>query len=145
MSADAMSFWLVEPGRGELRSEPLAPLQPGWVEVKTRFTGISRGTEALVFRGEIPHSEYQRMRAPFQAGDFPAPVKYGYINVGVVTDIGAGDRDGDGDGDGNEYGSGSGERYADRNGDADVNGDEESRGVNSGQCAGLDAGAAEFR
>ena len=24
------------------------------------------------------------MRAPFQAGDFPAPVKYGYANVGVV-------------------------------------------------------------
>ena len=24
------------------------------------------------------------MRAPFQAGDFPAPVKYGYLNVGVV-------------------------------------------------------------
>jgi threonine dehydrogenase-like Zn-dependent dehydrogenase len=25
------------------------------------------------------------MRAPFQAGQFPAPVKYGYINVGEVT------------------------------------------------------------
>jgi threonine dehydrogenase-like Zn-dependent dehydrogenase len=24
------------------------------------------------------------MRAPFQEGDFPAPVKYGYLNVGVV-------------------------------------------------------------
>ena len=24
------------------------------------------------------------MRAPFQEGDFPGPVKYGYLNVGVV-------------------------------------------------------------
>jgi threonine dehydrogenase-like Zn-dependent dehydrogenase len=52
--------------------------------VRSLYTGISRGSEALVFRGEVPVSEYQRMRAPFQAGDFPAPVKYGYINVGVV-------------------------------------------------------------
>ena len=26
------------------------------------------------------------MRAPFQEGDFPGPVKYGYLNVGVVED-----------------------------------------------------------
>jgi threonine dehydrogenase-like Zn-dependent dehydrogenase len=60
--------------------------QPGPDEVLVRslYSGVSRGSEALVFRGEVPVSEYQRMRAPFQAGDFPAPVKYGYINVGVV-------------------------------------------------------------
>ena len=52
--------------------------------VRTLFTGISRGSESLVFRGEVPESEYQRMRAPFQTGNFPSPVKYGYINVGVV-------------------------------------------------------------
>jgi len=38
----------------------------------------------LVFRGEVPPSEYQAMRAPFQVGDFPGPVKYGYSSVGVV-------------------------------------------------------------
>jgi threonine dehydrogenase-like Zn-dependent dehydrogenase len=54
------------------------------VLVRTLYSGISRGSEALVFRGEVPVSEYQRMRAPFQMGEFPAPVKYGYINVGVV-------------------------------------------------------------
>jgi hypothetical protein len=52
--------------------------------VRTLYTGISRGTEALVFQGRVPRSEHQRMRAPFQAGEFPAPVKYGYCNVGVV-------------------------------------------------------------
>lgn len=52
--------------------------------MRTRFSGISRGTEALVFQGRVPASEYERMRAPFQAGGFPAPVKYGYASVGVV-------------------------------------------------------------
>ncbi len=37
-----------------------------------------------MFRGEVPASEYQRMRAPFPAGDFPSPVKYGYPSVGRV-------------------------------------------------------------
>ena len=46
---------------------------------------MSRGTEALVLNGAVPASEFGRMRAPFQVGDFPAPVKYGYINVGVVA------------------------------------------------------------
>jgi threonine dehydrogenase-like Zn-dependent dehydrogenase len=67
-----------------LRDELLAEPSPEEVRVRTRYSGLSRGTETLVFRGEVPPSEYQRMRAPFQTGDFPAPVKYGYINVGQV-------------------------------------------------------------
>ena len=47
-------------------------------------SGVSRGTETLVFRGGVPASQYAAMRAPFQDGDFPGPVKYGYLNVGVV-------------------------------------------------------------
>src|SRR5262249_32454391 len=54
--------------------------------VRTLCSGISRGTEALVFRGGVPESQYAAMRAPFQEGDFPGPVKYGYLNVGVVED-----------------------------------------------------------
>lgn len=54
------------------------------VVVRTLFSGISRGTESLVFTGRVPVSEHERMRAPFQCGDFPGPVKYGYTNVGVV-------------------------------------------------------------
>jgi threonine dehydrogenase-like Zn-dependent dehydrogenase len=45
---------------------------------------VSRGTETLVFRGGVPRSQHAAMRAPFQEGEFPAPVKYGYLNVGVV-------------------------------------------------------------
>lgn len=81
---EVRAFWVTGPGKGELRSETLPPLPNGWVRVRTRFTGISRGTEGIVFRGEVPVSEYQRMRAPFQVGAFPSPVKYGYSNVGEV-------------------------------------------------------------
>src|SRR5688572_17209793 len=83
-SAQARAFWVAEPGRGEIRAEPLRAPVAGEALVRTLFTGVSRGTEALVFKGKVPRSEHERMRAPFQAGDFPAPVKYGYCNVGVV-------------------------------------------------------------
>lgn len=80
----ARAFWLTAPGRGELRTEPLPPPDPDEVRVRTLYTAISRGTESRVFRGEVPPSQYQAMRAPFQQGEFPAPVKYGYCNVGIV-------------------------------------------------------------
>jgi NADPH:quinone reductase-like Zn-dependent oxidoreductase len=81
---NARACWVVGPSRAEIRPEPLAPLREGEVRVRSLHSGISRGTETLVFRGEVPPSETERMRAPFQAGEFPAPVKYGYVNVGVV-------------------------------------------------------------
>ena len=82
----AHAYWVTAPGEGALRKEPLSRPGRGQVLVRTLYSGISRGSEALVFRGEVPVSEYQRMRAPFQMGEFPAPVKYGYINVGVVEE-----------------------------------------------------------
>ena len=84
VGGDARAFWVATPGRGEIRAEPLHAPGPADVVVRTLYTGVSRGTEALVFAGAVPPSEYRRMRAPFQAGEFPAPVKYGYSNVGVV-------------------------------------------------------------
>lgn len=80
----AKAFWLAEPGRGEIREEPLRAPAPDEVLVRALRSGISRGTESLVFRGGVPADQHQAMRAPFQAGDFPGPVKYGYLSVGVV-------------------------------------------------------------
>src|SRR5215510_10178502 len=84
MRTEALAFWVREPGAGEIR--PVRLPEPGTddVVVRTLCSGISRGTETLVFRGEVPVSQYEVMRAPFQEGDFPGPVKYGYLNVGVV-------------------------------------------------------------
>ena len=80
----SQAFWITAPGRGEILEEPLPDRAADALCVRTLYTAISRGTEALVWRGGVPPSQYQRMRAPFQAGDFPAPVKYGYCNVGIV-------------------------------------------------------------
>ena len=79
-----MAYWLCEPGRGELRWERLPSRGPGDVLVRTLCSGISRGTEMLVFRGGVPKDQVDVMRAPFQGGDLPGPVKYGYLNVGIV-------------------------------------------------------------
>jgi threonine dehydrogenase-like Zn-dependent dehydrogenase len=81
----AAALWITGPGAVELRGEELSP-GPGEVLVETRFSGISRGTEALVFRGGVPRTERARMRAPLQGGSFPFPVKYGYAAVGRVAD-----------------------------------------------------------
>lgn len=82
----AHSLWISGPGLPEIRSTPLAAPTPGTVTVTTLFSGISRGTESLVFHGRVPPSEFGRMRAPFQEGEFPFPVKYGYAAVGRVED-----------------------------------------------------------
>ena len=82
----AHAFWVREPWHGEIRPAHLPNPGPGDVRVRTMRTGISRGTEALVFRGSVPLEQRARMRAPFQDGDFPGPVKYGYLNVGIVEE-----------------------------------------------------------
>ncbi len=80
----AAAFWVTEPGRGQIRPVTLPEPGPDDVLVRTLRTGVSRGTETLVFGGHVPESQHATMRAPFQEGDFPGPVKYGYLNVGVV-------------------------------------------------------------
>ncbi|MGN8025866.1 zinc-dependent alcohol dehydrogenase [Microbacterium sp. 22242] len=82
----ATAWWTTDAGLGEFRTEPLAAPGPDEALVRTLWTGISRGTESLVASGAVPESESERMRAPFQAGSFPFPVKYGYLNVGVVEE-----------------------------------------------------------
>jgi len=84
--SEARAFWVVAPGRGEIRAQRLRPLAPGELLVRASASAISRGTETLVFCGEVPQSEWQRMRCPFQEGEFPGPVKYGYAVAGIVED-----------------------------------------------------------
>jgi threonine dehydrogenase-like Zn-dependent dehydrogenase len=80
----ARAYWVCEPGRGEIRAEQLPAAGPDDVLVRALRSGISRGTETIVFRGGVPESQHRAMRAPFQAGAFPGPVKYGYLSVGRV-------------------------------------------------------------
>jgi threonine dehydrogenase-like Zn-dependent dehydrogenase len=84
LSDAADALWLRAPGESEIRPVAVPRPGPGDVLVRTLYTGISRGTETLVFRGGVPENQHAAMRAPFQEGDFPGPVKYGYLNVGTV-------------------------------------------------------------
>ncbi|MEU8033635.1 zinc-binding alcohol dehydrogenase [Streptomyces sp. NPDC049099] len=86
MNRSARAFWLRSPGHGELRDVTLAAPAEGEVLVRALYSGVSRGTETLVFRGGVPQSQHALMRAPFQEGDFPGPVKYGYLSVGEVEE-----------------------------------------------------------
>ena len=69
-TSEALACWVVAPGQAELRAEALPPLGDGQVRVRTLHSAVSRGTEALVLRGEVPVSEHIRMRAPFQVATF---------------------------------------------------------------------------
>ncbi len=83
-SGPARALWYVSAGVAELREAKTAAPKPGEALVRALYSGISRGTERLVFEGRLPESEWPRMRLPAQEGDFPFPVKYGYAAVGEV-------------------------------------------------------------
>jgi len=83
---NARALWYVGDQRAEIRSEPLPVLGLGDALVRALYSGVSRGTERLVFEALVPSSEYERMRGPHMGGDFPNPVKYGYQTVGLVED-----------------------------------------------------------
>ena len=80
----AEALWYSAPGQADIRQEALAPPGADEVRVRALFGAVSRGTEALVLAGRVPVSEFERMRAPFMAGNFPFPVKYGYATVGRI-------------------------------------------------------------
>ncbi|MGW0823261.1 zinc-dependent alcohol dehydrogenase [Streptomyces sp. NPDC002845] len=86
MKHTARAFWLRAPGHGEIRDVTVPEPAEGEVLVRALWSGVSRGTETLVFRGGVPENQYAAMRAPFQEGDFPGPVKYGYLSIGRVEE-----------------------------------------------------------
>jgi len=92
-SGRASAYWSTPTG-GELRSSVIEPPGPGYAEVRTRHSGISRGSERLVHRGQVPPAVADVMRAPFQEGDFGEAVKYGYLSVGTVERLGRTDQAG---------------------------------------------------
>ena len=86
----ARALWYIAPGKAELRPATIGDAGPGGVLVRTLYSGLSRGTERLIFEGKVPEKEWSRMKAPAQEGEFPFPVKYGYSAVGMVEDGPAG-------------------------------------------------------
>lgn len=82
----ATAYWTTGAHSSELRTNRLEPRASDEALVRTVYSGISRGTETLVHSAEVPPEVAHLMRAPFQEGDFPFPVKYGYLSVGVVEE-----------------------------------------------------------
>ncbi|WP_309107085.1 dehydrogenase [Arthrobacter sp.] len=80
----ATAYWTVGPSKGELRTEDLPEPAEGEALVRTLYSGISKGTEMVVHSARVPECIEDRMAAPHQEGHFPAPVKFGYLSVGVV-------------------------------------------------------------
>lgn len=84
--SEAKALWTVAANRCEIRTESLPQAAPDQRLVRTRASGISRGTERLVLMGRVPENQHATMRCPLQQGEFPFPVKYGYSAVGIIED-----------------------------------------------------------
>jgi 2-desacetyl-2-hydroxyethyl bacteriochlorophyllide A dehydrogenase len=84
----ARALWFPAPRTVELREEPLPPTGAGRIRVRALASGISHGTEMLVFRGEVRPD--LQLDLPTLAGAFSFPVKYGYASVGRVVETGTG-------------------------------------------------------
>lgn len=84
MALAARALWYASRRTAELRECTLNERGETEALVRLLYSGVSRGTERLVFNGLVPAADRDRMRAPLQDGAFPYPVKYGYSAVGLV-------------------------------------------------------------
>jgi 2-desacetyl-2-hydroxyethyl bacteriochlorophyllide A dehydrogenase len=77
-------LWFVGPRRVEVRlGSPLAALAKGEVKARALHSGISQGTEILLYRGEGPRLFDPSLDAP---GAPLFPRRYGYAWVGEVSE-----------------------------------------------------------
>src|SRR5579884_2349614 len=85
--AQARAVWFPQPRTVELRPEPLAEVGPGDIRVRALVSGLSHGTEMLVYRGQV--APELGLDLPALRGSFAFPIKYGYASVGTVVEAGA--------------------------------------------------------
>lgn len=79
----ATALWFPRARTVELRREVLPAPGPGEVRVRALASGLSHGTEMLVYRGEVPAGtglDLSTLR-----GSFAFPISYGYASVGRVV------------------------------------------------------------
>lgn len=87
-SESATSLWFTSPRTVELRASKAPAPGRGEVRIHSLFSGISHGSELMVYRGEVPSDLSLDATLPSLQGTFSFPVKYGYANVGRVVDVG---------------------------------------------------------
>ena len=82
------SVWFPRAREVEIRDETVGRPGPGEVRIHAIASGLSHGTEMLVFRGEVPTD--LALDLPTLAGSYAFPIKFGYASVGRVVETGAG-------------------------------------------------------
>ena len=81
------AVWFGGPQRVEIRREPAAPVGPDDVRVRALVSGVSAGSELLVYRGSAPPELQPDL--PTVRGDFGFPIKFAYACVGRVIEVGS--------------------------------------------------------
>jgi 2-desacetyl-2-hydroxyethyl bacteriochlorophyllide A dehydrogenase len=81
---EARALRFVAPRRVEIQRVQVRPPAPGEVLVRTRWSGISGGTELLAYRGELDETLALDETIPSLTGSFRYPFAYGYSCVGEV-------------------------------------------------------------
>lgn len=84
MTVSARELWIEAPRSARVRNVEMPEPGPDEVLLETQLSGISPGTESVVYRGEVPEAVAPLMAAPHQLGDLPFPVSHGYLNVAVA-------------------------------------------------------------
>jgi 2-desacetyl-2-hydroxyethyl bacteriochlorophyllide A dehydrogenase len=87
----ATSVWFPGPRQVELRRESLSAVGAADVRVRAIVSGLSHGTEMLVYRGQAPAD--LALDLPTLRGSFGFPIKYGYASVGRIVEVGSVVRD----------------------------------------------------
>jgi 2-desacetyl-2-hydroxyethyl bacteriochlorophyllide A dehydrogenase len=76
------------PGQIVIEEQPAGTPRGDQLLVQTQFSGISAGTELLIYRGEAPPEMQADGNLPALAGTLAFPLHYGYAAVGEVIALG---------------------------------------------------------
>jgi 2-desacetyl-2-hydroxyethyl bacteriochlorophyllide A dehydrogenase len=86
---NSRQLYFVKPHQVEIRDQQLPPLQADQVLVKSLYSGISAGTEMLVYRGQLPNDMVlDESLTAFESHKASFPLQYGYACVGSIEKVG---------------------------------------------------------
>lgn len=88
ISPIAQNLYIQRPGAIEIRDEPIAEPQPGQVQIKTRVSAISAGTELLFYRGQVPPELSVDSAISGMSDKVAYPLRYGYACAGEIVAVG---------------------------------------------------------
>jgi 2-desacetyl-2-hydroxyethyl bacteriochlorophyllide A dehydrogenase len=84
------SLYFIEPGVVEIREELISKPGANQVLVSTLLSGISSGTEMLIYQGNFPENLALDEGIEAISGIPTYPLRYGYSTVGEILDYGEG-------------------------------------------------------